>query len=57
MVAGSTSNAGATSTLLSSPYDVTFDGYGWMYIADFNNHRIQRFRSGFFSSSSSFSFF
>ncbi|CAF4801656.1 unnamed protein product, partial [Rotaria socialis] len=28
-VVGAISNAGSTSTLLSSPYDVQFDGYGY----------------------------
>lgn len=46
MVVGSTGAAGSTSTLLSSPYDIAFDGYGFMYVADFNNHRIQRYRQG-----------
>lgn len=46
MVAGSTSTAGSTPTLLSSPYDVQFDPYSYMYVADFYNHRIQRFHSG-----------
>ncbi|CAF3803800.1 unnamed protein product [Rotaria magnacalcarata] len=45
-VAGAISSAGSTSTLLSSPYDVQFDGYGYMYVVDYNNHRIQRFQSG-----------
>ncbi|CAF4418590.1 unnamed protein product, partial [Rotaria socialis] len=45
-VVGAISNAGSTSTLLSSPYDVQFDGYGYMYVVDCNNHRIQRFPSG-----------
>lgn len=47
MVAGATSNAGLTSTLLYNPYDIIFDGYGFYYVADFTNNRIQRFRPGF----------
>lgn len=47
IVAGATSSAGATTTLLSSPYDVSFDVYGYMYVADYNNHRIQKFQSGY----------
>ncbi|CAF5031402.1 unnamed protein product, partial [Rotaria sp. Silwood1] len=46
MVAGSTSSPGSTSTLLSSPYGLTFDGYGYMYVIDYGNHRIQRFQQG-----------
>lgn len=46
MVVGSTGTTGSTATLLSSPYDVFFDGYGFMYVADYNNHRIQRYRQG-----------
>ena len=49
MVVGSTGTTGTTATLLSSPYDVAFDGFGFMYVADFNNHRIQRYRQGFLS--------
>ncbi|CAF0947181.1 unnamed protein product [Rotaria sordida] len=45
-VAGSTSTVGSTSTLLSSPYGMTFDGYGYIYVVDYNNHRIQRFQQG-----------
>lgn len=48
IVTGSTGTTGSTSTLLSSPYDIIFDGYGYYYVADFNNHRIQRFRPGFY---------
>lgn len=46
VVAGATSTSGSTGTLLSYPYDVTFDGYRNMYVVDQNNHRIQRFRPG-----------
>ncbi|CAF4109536.1 unnamed protein product [Rotaria magnacalcarata] len=46
IVAGTTASAGATATLLNAPIDVTFDGYGNMYVVDFSNHRIQRFRNG-----------
>ncbi|CAF3706401.1 unnamed protein product, partial [Rotaria sp. Silwood1] len=43
-IAGSnTSNSGSTSTLFDSPDDITFDKYGYMYVADHNNHRVQRF--------------
>ena len=46
IVAGSTSTPGSTSTLLNYPYDVAFDGYKNMYVVDYSNHRIQRFRPG-----------
>lgn len=45
-LAGGSSVAGSTATLFSSPYDVTFDSYQYMYVADYNNHRIQRFAPG-----------
>ena len=48
-LAGAISTVGSTTTLLSSPYDVTFDGYQNMYVADYNNHRIQKFSSGIHS--------
>ena len=32
--------------MLSSPYDVSFDGYRNMYVADFTNNRIQQFPAG-----------
>lgn len=47
-LAGAISNPGPTSTLLSSPYDMTFDGSGNMYVADYNNHRIQQFSLGIY---------
>ena len=46
IVAGSTSTAGSSSTLLYDPYDVAFDGYRNLYVVDYFNHRIQRFRPG-----------
>ncbi|CAF1208775.1 unnamed protein product [Adineta ricciae] len=36
---------GSTSTLLSSPIGMTVDPMGNIYVADFNNHRIQFFLS------------
>ena len=45
-VSGALSNAGSTATLVSAPYDVTFDTYRNMYVADYNNHRIQMYRFG-----------
>ena len=44
--AGAISNPGATATLISGPYNVAFDEYRNMYVVDYNNHRIQRFRFG-----------
>ena len=38
---------GSTSTLLNSPADITFDSSGNLYVADYNNHRIQLFLSGY----------
>ncbi|CAF5054502.1 unnamed protein product, partial [Rotaria sp. Silwood1] len=46
VVAGITSSAGTTTTLLNNPSDIDFDAYGNMYVADRANHRIQLFRSG-----------
>lgn len=43
---GSMGSAGSTATLLSSPFDVDFDGYRNLYVVDRNNHRIQRFSPG-----------
>ncbi len=48
VLAGSTSNAGSTPTFLSSPNDVTYDGYGNMYVVDTNNHRVQQFSPGIY---------
>ena len=45
-LAGSLSNAGATSTLFNRPIDIGFDGQRNMYIVDLNNHRVQRFSPG-----------
>ena len=46
VVAGITASLGSTSTLLYNPYDVSYDGYRNLYVADTSNHRIQLFRSG-----------
>lgn len=46
VVAGVTSSFGSTATLLYNPYDVSYDGYQNLYVADTSNHRIQFFRSG-----------
>jgi hypothetical protein len=47
-LAGSQSTIGSTSTLFSYPTDIGFDGYRNMYVADNNNHRIQKFPSGLY---------
>lgn len=46
-VTGSTGTTGTTATLLNSPYDVSFDSYNYMYVVDYNNHRIQRYLPGY----------
>lgn len=46
LVTGSTSGAGSSMTFVNTPSDVTFDGYGNMYVADSGNHRIQQYRPG-----------
>lgn len=46
IVAGATANAGSTSTLLNAPFDISFDAYQNMYIADYYNNRIQRYTQG-----------
>lgn len=46
-IAGSSSGtSGSTSSLLNSPADLTFDKNGFMYVADRDNHRVQRFPPG-----------
>lgn len=45
---GATGTAGNSATFLSSPYDVNFDRYQNLYVADYNNHRIQQYRYGLF---------
>ena len=45
-LAGSMGTSGSTSTLLYNPSDIGFDGYQYMYVADTDNHRIQRFTPG-----------
>ena len=43
---GSTGSSGNSATFLSNPYDVNFDKYQNIYVADFSNHRIQQYRYG-----------
>ncbi|CAF1544577.1 unnamed protein product, partial [Rotaria sordida] len=45
-LAGAISNAGTTPTLLYYPYNIYFDGYQNLYVADTTNHRIQYFPRG-----------
>ena len=49
IVAGATSTAGSTATLLYNPYDVALDGYRNMYVVDYSNHRVQQFAVGSYS--------
>ncbi|CAF5037126.1 unnamed protein product, partial [Rotaria sp. Silwood1] len=46
IIAGSTSSAGSTSTLLYYPFHIDYDGYANLYVVDHQNHRIQRFQPG-----------
>ena len=46
LLAGITSSIGTTATLLYNPYDLAYDGYRNLYVADTSNHRIQLFRPG-----------
>lgn len=48
IVAGTTSNAGNTATLLNNPYYIAFDGYRNMYVVDYSNHRVQQYLPGTF---------
>ena len=44
--AGSSGNAGATSTTLNQPHNIDIDIYGNLFVADCTNHRIQKFLPG-----------
>ncbi|CAF0900859.1 unnamed protein product [Rotaria sordida] len=46
VLAGTAGISGNTSTLLDTPFGVTFDSMGNMYVADTGNNRIQFFRAG-----------
>lgn len=46
VIAGSSGNAGSTSTLLYTPHHIYIDTYGNLYVADCDNHRIQKFPRG-----------
>ncbi|CAF3873393.1 unnamed protein product [Rotaria sp. Silwood1] len=52
IVAGTTGSYSTALNLLNAPLDVTFDGYGYMYVVDYGNSRIQRFPPGSTSSTS-----
>jgi NHL repeat len=45
----SNGNSGSTATELNRPSGIDFDKNGYMYVADLNNHRIQRFAPGSFT--------
>ena len=46
LLTGSLGAAGSTPTFINLPLDVTFDRYRQMYVADHQNHRIQRYPPG-----------
>lgn len=45
-VAGSTSDPGPWAYQFSSPTSITIDPYGFLYILDFGNERIQKWWPG-----------
>jgi len=45
-VAGSTGNSGPWSYQFSSPTSITLDPYGYMYVLDTGNSRIQKWYPG-----------
>jgi len=45
-VCGASGVAGTTATFLSSPNNVAFDPYQYMYVVDTSNNRIQQFLYG-----------
>lgn len=45
-VAGTTSSAGPWAFQLSSPTDITMDPFGFIYIMDTGNNRVQRWLPG-----------
>ena len=46
LVAGSTSDPGPWAFQLNNPTSIAFDPFGFMYILDFSNARIQRWLPG-----------
>ena len=45
-IAGTTGSAGSWSYQLSSPTTVAFDPFGYLYIMDYGNDRVQRWLPG-----------
>jgi sugar lactone lactonase YvrE len=45
-VAGSVSNPGPWAYQFSSPTSMIFDQYGYMYVLDFGNNRVQKWYPG-----------
>lgn len=45
-MAGTTSSAGSSATLLNNPMDIAFDTNGILYVADNTNDRLQKFVNG-----------
>ncbi len=45
-VAGSTSNPGVWSYQFNNPSAITFDQYGYMYVLDYSNSRVQKWYPG-----------
>lgn len=45
-VAGSSANSGPYAYQFSSPTAITFDSYGYMYVLDTGNNRVQRWLPG-----------
>lgn len=46
VLAGKPNSSGASPEQLSFPSGIAFDGQGRLYVADTNNHRVQRFEAG-----------
>ncbi|CAF1105935.1 unnamed protein product, partial [Rotaria magnacalcarata] len=46
IVAGYTRSPSSALTRLYNPQDVTFDGYRYMYVADYSNNRVLRYNPG-----------
>lgn len=44
--AGSTNAPSTAVDRLNAPHDIAVDGYGFMYVVDLGNNRIQRFAAG-----------
>jgi len=46
VIAGKPNSSGASAEQLSFPSGIAFDSQGRLYVADTNNHRVQRFEPG-----------